>query len=465
MRSILAAFILLSASANFAVAASPAPLLEDSSCLSQETVNDISKDFKFTTELEKKIDNCDLNQYHNKLFHSLAFLKYGKFQSHASNTEDFLTSSKKDFYGTLQSEASSLSIVKNCQSSGDTTVAYVNILEDTGTVHLCADNPDSSAALIAMALVHEARHLDGDGHPHVPCTQGSKAGDEGGCDTSIAAKGAYFSGLQYAATVGKYGANFHPAIKNLFRTLAASSLVTDFNEIPQMKQEKVVLLKTAQGDVVSLNAEAHLQNLAPNIEGTLFDHKDGSLVVYDAKASIMKSLNPYAGVGPAVGTLANQYNQSSDKKEILDIHYHNSINEAFGLLMNNEVEYEFLNSLGEDYDQTLPLPFKDAQRFLKASMCPGGQDKNLYIKTTEDRVFEVSLDSHQELNFNEIQSCETDLANTTTLGSTEIALNEGGVLLQKSGDNWVPVEAFKDQRFSFMSDAMSIIDFFKPADR
>ena len=72
--------------------------------------------------------------------------------------------------------------------------------------------------------------------------------------------------------------------------------------------------------------------------------------------------------------------------------------------------------------------------------------------------FETSGTSHK-LNLVPVAGCERKVLHLSKIGSRSLALFADGTLMEKQGDQWIPVESVRNLRFNFLSGSFPVYSF------
>ncbi len=422
---------------------------EAGTCLQESEISELKSEFTMTSEL--KWNPCDQEDVNYKLYSALLLLKHGRYEiSQKSNDKIFSNdiSSTNTPYSFLRKRVQKIRTLKSCD--GSSQVAFVSKNTAPDTIFVCGNYSGSLADYISVA-VHEARHLDAENTAHKPCRQGVLKGLDA-CDANIESKGAYFYDLQTKVMVGKYGKNFHPALKAYVVSSAITDLYTRFNTVPRLSGKRVTLLQERSGRLFHLDALLKLSPISENFSGRLVDNRDGSFITLNGDGESIVSM------GQLHGHLGVLPEPSPMNVFITDMIASRGRGSSFGNIGSGRVlSFVFNMGMKDRRKGRVDLPFS-AERFIEPNLCDGGKESHIYLKSVDNRSFEVSF-KKSEIVISETQKCSLSLKKKIRLDERTLALSDDGKVIVQVGSEWQQVRELSQYQFVFMSEPFPVLDF------
>lgn len=189
---------------------------------------------------------------------------------------------------------------------------------------------------LAATIMHEVRHFDDEGHPHVACASELFEGLNA-CDRKIHDQGAYSAGLQTLVRLAK-SPNNTPLEKYEIEARALYQAYNKFNVRPDIHLSEYLILSKPNGDIykkVDQNFK-HIGSLPP-IQALAFVKSNAynSFVVIpqDKTAPLKRFLPNFKDYTDHSLILQTLYNDDLDRDLVLDIDYTGTP----ALLTNNQI--------------------------------------------------------------------------------------------------------------------------------
>ncbi|WP_413574653.1 hypothetical protein ACLVWU_10525 [Bdellovibrio sp. HCB290] len=197
---------------------------QSSDCVDKTQADIVLKDFKFYGD-QQYLKLCDSNDVATQTIKSLIFLKDLKLNKAAKGYRMGIAGARP--YDYVKKRVSIFILENQCDRG---TGAFVR-LDEKRTVHLCPGQMD--AFWRASLVIHEARHLDDDGHAHTECRRGTFALNPGNqsCDLSYDDQGAYAVMTEFYSQIANTEA-VNPAIRKLGKSLFMNFVIERFNFLP-----------------------------------------------------------------------------------------------------------------------------------------------------------------------------------------------------------------------------------------
>jgi hypothetical protein len=193
-----------------------------------------------------------------------------------------------------------------------------------------------------------------------------------------------------------------------------------------------------------------------------FDRVDESLLLYKADKKQILTWSPYSEMVPGGGLIATEISKLfSDTFSLVDIQFGGAAGGRSGFLEGQNLHYWFYRPLVKKDNYitgNLTLSFIP-ERFLGSDFCHGDAN-SLYVLGKDKHVTQISMDSLGNVSISEIANCETQFRTVTPFKNTKIGLTTDGRLLMLDENSWKEMEPFNEERFTFLSSSISLLNFF-----
>lgn len=245
-------------------------------CISQQDFKDLSKNFSQIRDLKKQEKSyyCqkDFNEQWFVVLKTLNHLKNFTAPIWKENPEDGLsqiTILEKNWWDYFIHRAKKFRLPRKIISDAScskNTIAYVN-LPERGIINFCPlfFNPNVSFIDRVTTLMHEVKHFEDSGHPHVACTHGPFKGIPGTCDQALSDRGSYAAGLNVVVAFA-LDPNTNEKDRLALQSKAIYKANNNFNIVPEVKIDEHLVLTDLKGDVFekkSLNSMPVLKTTLP----------------------------------------------------------------------------------------------------------------------------------------------------------------------------------------------------------
>lgn len=251
-----------------------------------------------------------------KLFEALLFLREHKAPAAKKGESDIVG---QDFWAYFRGR-----IGKMVYEGGEHYCAESNLMAYVmeGTVHVCGTFFDADRSLLSrvVALMHEVRHLDGDGHAHAVCARGPYQGRKG-CDDNLASQGAYAVSLEVATKISRME-NVDQEMRLEAAEKALDVAESNFSQSPFARHEAVYLADEAAQRAYFFDGVSTYP--APYLAGARVVGRSENLSVFPAGKGDAFTLDVFSArpvkLG-ASGRIAQAYNQlaAEDRPGYLDL--------------------------------------------------------------------------------------------------------------------------------------------------
>lgn len=321
MKKIVLALSLVLGFSSFASAQEKA----EDVCLDMKRVQKVRDTFRWTTSYDdngKKIADGDICNPKSPYYRAMkAWIMLEDFPMLETKKDEFNysvlgTSSSRFVRSRVNVFNFDRSDSYGCKNEG--VAAYV--LNYQPTVYLCPSLDQYSTLFLIEIFVHESRHVDK--YPHSMCTRGNMADAKlKACDNKYSDGGSYGVGAEFNVRVSRTE-SIDPAIRAEARAAALDALMNRFNRMPVGLADGV-LAQTDKREMYFVNLE----------KTTLFkqDVPAGNLAIrwgnpvwFDADAAQVLTADVAGNVGPAGGTLAEDYRTTysqEQRKAMIDVLY------------------------------------------------------------------------------------------------------------------------------------------------
>jgi hypothetical protein len=204
-------------------------------CLDSSRIkNELSSKFEFVNERGQPVkpDLCSQNSTAFQTFSTLLFIK--DIPAHELEKSDFnpglIGSSPFEFFA---ARVKKIVVIEDSRSEQceDGRVAFVlPTSRSDKKIFICPSPGGVDQIVFSSALIHEARHLDGDEFAHRPCFSGTNKGALS-CDDRYSDGGAYGIGLEFLVRLSK-NPKIDSELRRRARQLAVVDFLQRFNELP-----------------------------------------------------------------------------------------------------------------------------------------------------------------------------------------------------------------------------------------
>jgi hypothetical protein len=255
-------------------------------CLPQQKVNSVLR--RYTIQLGQQPDYCDSSNRHYRVVEALIFADELRLDGPAPSRNYNQEILGYDLPYRIQSKSPSIlwgpaipGGSRNCVGAGAFAgPAPRNLYK----IYFCpgsfeAQNYKNSHLGTLMTILHETRHLDGNGYHHTRCH-----GRRDGCDPSPAYRGAYAAAMETAAKVGVSATNVHPSLQFYAKRVAYVHASDKFVRplVRELKRESVVLLSEKSGRKILFNYRYQMNALEYLPAGRLVGIDDNEFLLLPA---------------------------------------------------------------------------------------------------------------------------------------------------------------------------------------
>ena len=293
-------------------------------CISQADMQDIAKSF---TQFKKLAgaQYCYDGSQTSGLLQAVMFMRNTQFAVSMPKSTDELFSGTfaKDWWGYFIGRINEFSVETDCPKGVGAFVYGWG----GNTMYVCPMMlTDNFTALDrASVFMHEARHIDG--HPHITCRRGARAGLNGACDQRMADAGSYAVTVETYAQMAEYATALHPALRAYARSAAVIYADEAFDTPVRVTREEKFLLLTNQKEFYKLEADGstalerwgdapELGHIVLRAKFMILYPEDKNLPAHFVFAKNEGELNQQAG------ELAAEYNSQTpaQRAELADMH-------------------------------------------------------------------------------------------------------------------------------------------------